>query len=208
MSDVREMPVFPLSLVLLPGTVLPLHLFEPRYLEMYSDIVDGARDFSVVLIERGNESGGDDDRFGFGCVTHMLGSATHEDGRVSIATVGTHRVRIVDWLEPDPYPRAVVEILPESELSEEGEQMVGQATEKLRTLNALLSELGADVGSDLPDLSADPAESLYQIAQLAGLQLMDLQSVLEVETSDQRARLLGELLDDQIELVRLQLALG
>lgn len=202
------MPVFPLGLVLLPGTVLPLHLFEPRYLEMYADIVGGTRDFSVVLIERGTESGGEDERFGFGCVAHMMGSATHEDGRVSIATVGTHRVRIAEWLEPDPYPRAVVEILPEVELSEWGERLVAEAREKLTTLEALLSELGAEVGVGLPELSTDAAESLFQIAQLAGLQVLDLQRVLEAETSDDRAALVITFLDDKIELARLQLAVG
>ena len=44
--------MFPLGVTLLPGMALPLRIFEPRYLQMYADIIDGDREFGVVLIER------------------------------------------------------------------------------------------------------------------------------------------------------------
>jgi Lon protease-like protein len=207
MIALRELPMFPLDTVLLPGSVLPLYLFEPRYTALYADILSGDRQFGVVLIERGRASGGEDSRFGVGTIAHMVGSATHDDGTISIVTVGTKRIEIIEWLEPDPYPRAAVSYLEDDPLSEIGLEFVVDARDQLARLKILFSELGADVGVDPPQLSEEPGAALYQMAQLAGLQSIDLQKVLEAESSDLRAGLVRDLIEDQVELVQLQLGI-
>jgi Lon protease-like protein len=207
MIAIREIPMFPLGTVLLPGSVLPLYLFEPRYIALSSDIVAGDRELGVVLIERGPASGGDDARFAHGAIARMVGSATHDDGTISIVTVGTRRIAVRSWLEPDPYPRAVVETLADDPLSETGLEFVEHGKELLGRLKVLFSELGADVGVEPPQLSADPIAATYQMAQLAGLQSIDLQKVIEAESSDLRAGLVRDLLADQVELVQLQLGI-
>lgn len=206
-AETRVLPMFPLGLVLMPGSVLPLYLFETRYLELYEDIVDGDREFGVVLIERGRASGGDDARFEIGCVARMVGSGLHEDGTISAVTVGTKRLRVLEWLEPDPYPRARVEILEPDPLSEGGVELIEEAKVLNSKLLALFSELGADVGLTAPQLSDDPWAATYQLAQLSGLQTLDLQKVLEAESSDSRAELTRSLIADQVELVQLQLGM-
>lgn len=200
--------MFPLGTPLLPGSVLPLYLFESRYLQLYEDIVDTDRLFGVVLIERGRDSGGEDTRFGYGCVAHMVGSATHENGTVSIVTVGTNRLRVIEWEQPRPYPSAVVEVLDDDELTAGGLGLLEEASGHLLKLKALFSELGADVGVDPPELSEEPATAMYQMAQLSGLQALDLQRVLESDVTDERALLIRDLIADQVELVQLQLELG
>lgn len=208
MTETRSLPMFPLGSVLLPGSVLPLYLFEPRYRQLYRDIVEGDRRFGVVLIERGRDSGGDDSRFAHGCMAHMVGSATHEDGTVSIVTVGTNRIHVLEWEEPHPYPSALVETLDEDPLSENALEALQQASSHLLKLKTLFSELGADVGVDPPELSDEPTTAMYQMAQLAGLQALDLQRVLETADSDSRAVLVRDLISDQVELVQLQLGLA
>lgn len=203
----RTLPMFPLGTVLLPGSVLPLYLFEPRYLQLYEDILASDRRFGIVLIERGRDSGGDDSRFGYGCMAHMVGSASHENGTVSIVTVGTNRLRIVNWEETRVYPSAVVDILEDEPLSEGGLETLQEASSHLLKLKTLFSELGADVGVEPPELSDDPGMAMYQMAQLAGLQALDLQSILETGSSEDRARLTRDLIADQVELVQLQLGL-
>lgn len=205
---VRSMPMFPLGTPLLPGSVLPLYLFEPRYLELYEDIVGADRVFGVVLIERGRDSGGEDSRFDYGCVAHMVGSATHENGSISIVTVGTKRLRVIRWEAPDPYPIATVETLEDEELPESDMGVIDEATADLVKLKALFSELGADVGVDAPELADDPRTAMYQMAQLAGLQALDLQKVLEAESTVRRAQIVRTLISDQVELIRLQLGMG
>ena len=69
------MPMFPLGTVLLPGGVLPLHVFEPRYRQLVVDcLADDTADpeFGVTLIERGSEVGGGDQRTTVGVVARMV----------------------------------------------------------------------------------------------------------------------------------------
>ena len=56
-------PMFALQSVLLPGSPMPLHVFEPRYLTMLDTVIGGDTEMGVVLIERGREVGGGDVRW-------------------------------------------------------------------------------------------------------------------------------------------------
>ena len=101
-------PMFPLQTVLLPTAVLPLQIFEPRYRQMIRTCLDGDRTFGVVLIERGREVGGGDERTDVGTVAQVVAATELPDGRWYVVAVGTHRLRVRRWLEDDPYPRAEV----------------------------------------------------------------------------------------------------
>ncbi len=57
-----RLPMFPLSAVLFPYASMPLHVFEPRYRALMRDCLAGDPRFGVVLIERGSEVGGGDQR--------------------------------------------------------------------------------------------------------------------------------------------------
>ncbi len=113
-SLMAVMPMFPLGSVLLPGVVLPLHVFEPRYQQLVRDCLETAEhEFGVVLIDRGSEVGGGDSRLAVGVVARMLQVAAMDDGRFALVTVGTRRIRVIQWLPDDPYPRAEVEDWPD-----------------------------------------------------------------------------------------------
>ena len=201
--------MFPLGFPLMPSVVLPLYLFEDRYLELYTDIVDTHRSFGVVLIERGIESQDDNRTFEFGCVARMVGSALHDDSSISIVTVGTERFRILEWLESDPYPKALIQELPSDRLSPSGEEDLNLCIGRLDILNGLRSRLDDDPRAiDRPKLADDPYQATFQLAHVAGLQPLDLQQVLEAPTSDDRVKLVRSFIDDQIELVELQIDFG
>src|SRR5580765_5978986 len=100
-----EMPMFPLGSVLFPS------LFLPRYRALAKHCLAPEREpeFGVVLIERGSEVGGNDVRTSVGTVARVLEAAELDDGRWVLGTVGTRRIRVVEWLPDDPFPRAVIE---------------------------------------------------------------------------------------------------
>lgn len=208
LSVTRLLPMFPLGLTLMPGMALPLRLFEPRYLQMYSDIIDREREFGVVLIERGIESSDANTTYDVGCLAYIVGSGLHEDGTIAIIALGRHRLRIVEWQDSDPYPRAFVEDLADDPLSEEGMQFLESAANRLPGLLAVAAELNPELEADVPELSEDPIQAIYQLAQLAGLQSFDLQRVLEADPTDTRAELVDELMSETVEMIRLQLGLG
>ena len=93
-----EMPLFPLkNVVLFPGMMLPLHIFELRYREMINRCIDEKIPFGVLLIEEGQEVGDT-------AKPHMVGTAAritrverYEDGRMDIVAIGTQRFRVVDF---------------------------------------------------------------------------------------------------------------
>src|SRR5690349_16753436 len=104
-------PMFPLGTVLFPYALLPLHVFEPRYRMMMQHVLDGDREFGVVLIERGSEVGGGDSRFDVGTIARVVQIAELPDGRYAVSTVGIRRFRVRRWLDDDPYPRAEIDAI-------------------------------------------------------------------------------------------------
>src|SRR4051794_33162530 len=104
------MPMFPLGTVLLPGMVLPLHVFEPRYQQLVRDCLDATpHEFGVVLINRGSEVGGGDTRADVGVVAEMLQVVALEGSRFALVAGGTPRGRVLEWLARHPHPRARAE---------------------------------------------------------------------------------------------------
>jgi Lon protease-like protein len=83
------LPLFPLDLVLLPGTPLPLHIFEPRYREMISECVDRSQHFGVVR-------GKDQELAEIGCTAEILTvTKKYPDGRIDIVTEGRARFEVI-----------------------------------------------------------------------------------------------------------------
>src|SRR5688500_16539615 len=110
--------MFPLGTVLFPSMLLPLHVFEPRYRQLTAECIEHDREFGVVLIERGHEVGGGDSRTSVGTLARIVQAQPFPDGRWALAAVGTSRIRVVEWLPDDPYPRAELEPLPDDPASD------------------------------------------------------------------------------------------
>lgn len=108
--------MFPLGSVLLPGGVLPLNVFEPRYQAMVRDCIAAPdHEFGVVLIDRGSEVGGGERRRDIGVAARMVQVAQLAEDRFAVVAVGGRRIRVIEWLPDNPYPRAVVEDWPDAD---------------------------------------------------------------------------------------------
>ena len=121
MFGIAVMPMFPLGSVLLPGAVLPLHVFEARYRKLVIDCLaddTGDPEFGVTLIERGWEVGGGDERASVGTVARMVRVEALDGGRYAVVAVGTRRIRVNAWLPDDPYPVADVDDWPDADPDE------------------------------------------------------------------------------------------
>ncbi|MGH9020776.1 MAG: LON peptidase substrate-binding domain-containing protein, partial [Acidimicrobiales bacterium] len=84
----RELPMFPLSMVVFPHQVVGLCVFEPRFQSMLSDVAV-TQVFGTCLIERGSEVGGGDTRTGVGTTVRILASQQLEDGKTLMMVEGT-----------------------------------------------------------------------------------------------------------------------
>jgi hypothetical protein len=187
------MPMFPLGAVLFPHMPLQLRVFEERYLIMLSQLVT-AEDprFGVVLIERGFEVGGGEQRFDVGTTATIdqLGSA---DGIVGLVAGGGDRFSVQSWLDDEPYPRAEVELLPELVWDDRlADQR--QATETLvRRSIAQASEFGEQRWPSDVELSEDPVAALWQLAAIAPLTALDQVRLLRAGSAEDLLARVAEL---------------
>ena len=200
--------MFPLGTVLFPGIFLPLHVFEPRYRELTRQCLAGDREFGVVLIERGSEVGGHDVRTRVGTIARILEAQELDDGRWALATVGTRRIRVRDWLPDDPFPRADVEEWEDESAGPEAVERYARAVAALRRVLALKAELGEPAVDATVDLTDDPVLGSYQVAAVAPLGPMDQHTLLAADGPDLRLARVQTLLDEEEDYLRRRLALG
>ncbi|MFK8022396.1 MAG: LON peptidase substrate-binding domain-containing protein, partial [Ilumatobacter sp.] len=194
------MPMFPLGSVLLPGGVLPLHVFEPRYREMVVDCLqsDGTPEFGQVLITHGTEAGGGDERAMVATVAQMIQVEALDEGRYAMVTVGTRRIRVNAWLPDDPYPLADVDDFADVDPDPPNLAIDVAATHsRVRAALALAQELG-EVHVDLneTEIADDPLVATYHLAALAPIGPADRYRLLAADGPAQRLELLDEVLDD------------
>ncbi|NNF55512.1 MAG: hypothetical protein HKN03_13850 [Acidimicrobiales bacterium] len=201
-----EFPMFPLGSVLLPSMLLPLHIFEERYRTMMDRVMDSeVPGFGVVLIERGHEVGGEDQRSNIGTLARVLNHERAADGRWGVLAVGVERIRVNEWLPDDPFPRAIVESWDdESQASEAETADYLQLCTLHRRLLALTSELGYDVGQ-IPDLTEDPTLGSFQLAATAPISSFDRQRLLAAPTVADRLPLLAETLNSAMAIVEMEM---
>lgn len=189
-----EMAMFPLGSVLLPSTYLPLHVFEPRYRSLVQDCLAGDREFGVVLIERGSEVGGGDQRTDVGTVARILDAVEMPDGRWGIGAVGVRRIRVLAWLPDDPYPRAEVVPWEDPQPAAGYVETLARTVARLRRVLARAAEMGDAAAPATQVLDEDPVLAGYQAAALSGCGPADLQRLLVQPTPEARLDLLERLL--------------
>jgi Lon protease-like protein len=161
-------------------------------------------ELGVVLIERGHEVGGGDERVDTGTVARLLEARQLPDGRWAALFAGTARLRVLEWLADDPYPRALIEEVPEPAWDPEDDALLTDAEGLVRQSLALAAELGeSDVPASLP-LSDDPALRVWQLCAVAPLGAFDRQRLLEANRRDRLAALLRDVAEaNQILAFRL-----
>lgn len=204
------LPLFPLNVVLVPGLVLPLHIFEPRYRELIEDLLanpdEVAREFGVVAMRDGY----DIDRDGLlalypvGTAAVLRQAERLGDGRFDIVTTGSRRFRVhgidtsapliwgeVEFLEDisDPVD-AVLATQVAQRFSEYRLALSGQMVEE--------ESLPADAAEDLPD---DPTVLSYLVTAAMVLPPQERQELLAADTTSERLTLARALLRRETGLI-------
>jgi uncharacterized protein len=198
--------MFPLGMVLFPGALLPLHVFEPRYRQLVQDCIKGEPEFGVVLIERGHEVGGGDTRTSVGTVAQILQVLALPDGRYGLTTAGTRRVRVNEWLPDDPYPLADVKDWPDEQPALATSERVALVGTAVRRVLALATELGDDAPASTTEISDDPVLASYHLSALSPLGPADRQALLGAPGPLDRLELLTRMLADVEEVQRFRLS--
>jgi hypothetical protein len=199
--------MFPLSAVLFPHASMPLHVFEPRYRDLMRDcLADDAR-FGIVLIARGSEVGGGDERSTLGTRGIITQAAELPDGRWVLEIEGEAVIAVEEWLPDDPYPVALVRDASAEPSPGDAIPLVGPAGQRVRRARALLAEQGG--APPLPaelalDGGGDADLASWQLCAVAPLSAYDAQRLLAADGAPERLRLLAELMDElELDLHRM-----
>lgn len=200
------LPIFPLpQTVLLPGEVLPLHVFEPRYRDLVKDALAGHRIFGVVAIEPGHEEAqlGDPPVRPVGCAGLIIRHVELPGGRFLIWLLGISGFTIGEELPSiTRYRQVRIEVgdaaLPVREAA------AGREALRLDLLAALpvLAEGGADRTASLVQLLArvDDDQLVAGVAQLLEVDPGCRQELLEAASAADRMRLLKAEVDLRLKV--------
>ena len=195
----ERLPLFPLGLVLLPGLLLPLHVFEQRYRDLVRDLLEQPepdRRFGVVAIREGREVGaeGVTALHEVGCVARLRRVTPYDDGRFDIVATGAERFRLTGLVDGAAYATGLVEPLPDDLGPPDEAALLDRA---VRTaFRGYVGALAAARDQDADELGDLPDDSLVLSYVVAASVVVDLED---------RQRLLAEL--DGVARLRAELAL-
>src|SRR6266480_2622564 len=146
-SEGVELPIFELPVVILPGELLPLHIFEERYKRMIGHCLDNAEPFGIVF--RDEE-----------CNAHRIGCMARvtevlerfEDGRMNVVVAGEQPFKILERFEAGDFPAGEVEPIDASD--EQGQEDDPEAENSYGI--AARVELPAETKQALLELRSEP----------------------------------------------------
>ncbi len=186
--DLAALPLFPLGLVLYPEEHLPLHIFEPRYLDLVEDCLSQDIPFGIVLFPHGKMSE-------VGCTATIAEvESAQEAGEKDIIVTGMQRFRILEISRERSYLTAEVEAL-----LDDARPVRTQTRERVIAQHIRLLEIAGRL----------PRPTLYQgreylsffIAHNTGLTIDQKQSVLEMNGEAERLEFLVSHLERFIPMV-------
>lgn len=188
--------IFPLpNVIFFPKTLLPLHIFEPRYRQMVQDTITTKQLIGMFLLEDGWQENyyGNPTIHSIGCAGEMIHVETLPDGKFDIVLRGLYRVRPIEVVQEFPYRKARVEVLPE--ILTEGPAKVQRMTENLMSEFKKIDPEGLNL---LEPEEPDFAEVVNHIANQLPMELETRFELLKIDDVYLRAEAVYELLSKRI----------
>ncbi len=191
----HRLDLFPLNTVLLPGSVLPLHIFEPRYMAMTERCMRESRPFGIVLITDGDEVGDPDTSFcSMGTACEIIDCQEGPGRTRDIRVLGRKRFRIRRMLQTDPSGVADVTWVPWGDPSPAGCDRTRQLQRDFTRYWHLLMRLGGFYRSQ-PDLGDDALGTALTIAANLVIPPARRQLLLDAPLIDDLLETCAELLE-------------
>lgn len=188
-----RVPIFPLNAVLFPGGLLPLRVFEARYMDMTRDCLRREKPFGVCLIHEGTEVGTPAVPEGVGCLAKILDWDMREQGILNLKTHGSQRFRILAReTSPQGLISADVELIaPDPRIA-----MPEKFASCARLLEMVVLDQGRPVFAE-PHAFDDAAWVSYRLTEILPVPLVAKQKLLELSDSVARLSILQRFLESR-----------
>jgi len=179
-----EIPLFPLNVVLMPGTPLPLHIFEERYKQMVNECLDSETEFGMVLAD-------EDGTRGVGCTARIVELVQRfEDGRMVILVEGSRRFKVNNIMTGKPYYVGDVDYL-EDGADDDVSSLAEECVALLERVVEAATEGSVDIEIEPPYRNLS-----FAIAGRIEFDLETRQQILELLTEKERLEKVKELLTE------------
>lgn len=200
---ITRLPLFPLPVVLFPGTPLPLHIFEPRYREMLADIQITNNLFALPYWDASETEATRPEIGTLGCVAEVRQVQPLEDGRSNILTVGIIRFRLEDYADTaDSYFVGEVSYF---EDDEEEEEFLEQRAGAVKDLFLRVAQGTRDIAGtrgELPDLPEITPEHLsFFVAAAIDFDIKMKYEMLAMRSTGERLKRLHDFLAQAVQTV-------
>lgn len=192
-AAVERVALFPLNLVLFPGGLLPLRIFEPRYLRMVSECLRAQQPFAVAAIVDGREAGGVAATAACGTLARIIDWEQRDDGLLGLVCEGEQCFTLgrVD-VEHDQLLRAEIVRRPRRQ----AQPLPLQLTWMAELLNDLLQRIGSPFDR-LASMQMSADHVVNRLVELLPLPIAEKQALFEMDDSVERLRRLAGLINPQ-----------
>jgi Lon protease-like protein len=192
----RELPIFPLPVVLFPGMPMPLHIFEPRYRKMLVDIRAGDNLFGLSYFDADSSDKDFPPAGHIGCVAEVTETQALPDGRSNVLAVGVIRYQVEDYIERgDSYLVVRANYFEDDEEDDTALKAIPREVAGTFMCVANAIRVINDEHGNLPDISdTEPQKLSFLVAAAMEIEVETKQELLELRSTSERLGRLRDLL--------------
>jgi len=199
------LPILPLrGVVVYPNTAVPLTVGQPRSIKLVDDVVGGDKLVGLVAaLDPEKETPGPNELYRIGTIAtvHRLLRAT--DGTVRLLVQGMQRFRLGEFVEEEPYLKAHIELLPETEEKNiETDALARNARDQFQQITQMIPSFPDELVNSITSLE-DPLQTAYTIANFQRIELKDAQEILELDSVYEKLKKLIGLLVREAEVLQI-----
>lgn len=205
-TELQTIPLFPLpNIVLFPGMILRLHIFEPRYREMVKTVLDADSTFGIQLCKTYNPITLQGVPFDVGTTVEFLEVEPLDDGRYHLMVKGAKRFQVDQYNEAAAYLRGTVHWLAETDVRavSAGSKLVCETQERFLEAIRLAMKILKEEFTP-PPFPTDPQRISYLIAENLRGSLVLKQELLEMPSTRQRLKRERDLLTEILKTLSVQ----
>ena len=191
--DSLRVPIFPLNTVLFPGGLLPLRVFEARYMDMTRECLKRDEPFGVCLIHQGSEVGAPAVPEGVGCLAKIQECDMQQQGILNLKTRGSHRFRI---LERETGAQGLISAGVELIEPDASVTVPAEFSACARLLQMVVADQGKSVFAE-PHAFDDAAWVGYRLSEILPVPMVAKQKLLELTDSLSRLSILQRFLESR-----------
>jgi ATP-dependent Lon protease len=204
-NDILELPVLPLrGTVVFPLTVVPLAAAQPRSLRLIDDVMSGDRMVALVMQKDAElEGAGPDDILHVGTSSIIHQMMRVPDGTVRLAVQGSERVRILEFIQEEPYLVARVQRAPEIvEDSVEVDALTRNTLELFQRLVSLVAHMPDELVTAALNVD-DPRHLVYLVATNLRMDAEERQRLLELDSLREKLAALNGFIAKELDVLEL-----